>query len=261
MRPLAATVFLFCAVFWANAQAQVRLQPQPPPTTSAVNQDWYLSAEPLPIFGDLYYPTGPTVFFRANEMVPIATYGGVTLYGDTTLEPFSIVYVPIGRGLMRPYERRRAGALAGTVGSTMPSFPIQRDSDVRVAVNPLIAPSAALPAPPPATTASTVLPSGLAIAPEPRPIGTAGTAAAAPARTRMTTLTRPRSTTGVWIEFAGDRWRAAGKAQEFVEGRFVRYGEYSGVPVYVERESAASRPHRIFLPMANGLVTPYVRVR
>ena len=33
---------------------------------------------------------------------------------------------------MRPYERRREGELAGTVGSRPPSFPIQRDGDLSV---------------------------------------------------------------------------------------------------------------------------------
>ena len=34
---------------------------------------------------------------------------------------------------MRPYERRRSGPLAGTVGSRMPAQPIQRDVELSVA--------------------------------------------------------------------------------------------------------------------------------
>ena len=44
---------------------------------------------------------------------------------DTTLEPFSIVLVPISRGLMQPYERLRRGHLAGTTGSRPPALPVQ----------------------------------------------------------------------------------------------------------------------------------------
>ena len=45
-------------------------------------------------------------------------------YADTTLEPYSELYVPVGSSRMRAYERRRDGALAGTTGSRAPSFPV-----------------------------------------------------------------------------------------------------------------------------------------
>ena len=52
------------------------------------------------------------------------------VYEDVTLEPYSMIYMPIGGPVMRPYERRREGELAGTVGSRTPSFPIQRDVEL-----------------------------------------------------------------------------------------------------------------------------------
>src|SRR5688572_33397323 len=60
-------------------------------------------------------------------MVRVGHYNGVPLYADTTLEPHSIVFVPVGRGQMQPYERLRAGDLAGTSGSRLPSFPGRSD--------------------------------------------------------------------------------------------------------------------------------------
>ena len=37
---------------------------------------------------------------------------------------FGIIYVPIGGGLMQPYERPRTGDLAGTTGNRAPSSPV-----------------------------------------------------------------------------------------------------------------------------------------
>src|SRR5207245_7484098 len=52
------------------------------------------------------------------------------LYVDATLQPGSMVYVPIGGRVMRPYERKRYGELAGTTGSRTPWYPIQRDVEL-----------------------------------------------------------------------------------------------------------------------------------
>jgi hypothetical protein len=61
----------------------------------------------------------------AHPMVRSGYYNGVPLYSDTTIEAYSIVYVPVQRGRMRPYERLRQGALAGTVASRTSSFPVR----------------------------------------------------------------------------------------------------------------------------------------
>jgi hypothetical protein len=260
MRRWLAAVCLMCVALCARVEAQVRLQPQPYPATIAVNEPWYLAGTPLEIFGDVYFPTGPTVFFKPNEMVPTVTYRGVTVYSDTTIEPYSIVYVPIGRGLLRPYERRRSGALAGTVGSTTPSFPIVRDSEVRVPVNPMISPSGAIDLstlPPPAAPAARE-----AVAP-PAAVGTAGATSVPlpPAQpTHMMTIERPRETTGVWIAFGDARWRAAGPPERMSRERFVRYGDYRSFDVFVDRSTGTAKPDRIYLPLGRGLVAPYERM-
>src|SRR5437773_9859391 len=106
--------------------SQVLSIPTPAPAVSAANTDWYARGEPIFFAGNFYYPTGPTVFFDGRVMVRSGMYNAVPLYTDTTIEPYSMVFVPIGGNVMRPFERRREGELAGTVGSRPPSFPIQR---------------------------------------------------------------------------------------------------------------------------------------
>jgi len=93
------------------AFAQVNSRPTDPPIVTAENESWYRQAEPLQFAGDLYYPAGARVFFNGNTMVRTGHYNGVPVYADTTLEPYSIVFVPISRGVMQPYERPRSGDL------------------------------------------------------------------------------------------------------------------------------------------------------
>src|SRR4051812_44614487 len=81
--------------------------------------------EPIPYAGEFYYPAGAVTFFNGDQMVRTGYYNGLPLYVDATLEPYSVIYVPIGRGQVQPYERRRSGELAGTTGSRMPSFPTE----------------------------------------------------------------------------------------------------------------------------------------
>ena len=45
----------------------------------------------------------------ATSMVRTGHYNGVPLYADATRDPYSVVYVPIGRGQLKPYERLRRG--------------------------------------------------------------------------------------------------------------------------------------------------------
>src|SRR5947208_1010689 len=62
-------------------------------------------------------------------MIRTGDFLGIPLYARTTIEPYSVVFVPIGGGMLQPYERRREGELAGTVGSSAPSFPVALSSD------------------------------------------------------------------------------------------------------------------------------------
>jgi hypothetical protein len=185
------------------------------------------------------------VHFNANEMVPSGFYQGIPLYSKTTIEPYSIVYVPLQGGLMQPYERPRTGELAGTVGSTMPSFPVARAPELaalpQVAASPVQASPVTLAAP-------------VASAVEPQVVGTAGrvTTAVRPARTPIR-----RSPSRVFIEFGADRWFSSGVPVAFDANRFVRVGEYHGFPVYTLENGPSST---IYVPLVrdqSNFVTPY----
>src|SRR5262245_46448866 len=133
MRALLFSLFLTIAVLVPTVgSAQVYSLPTQPPLVSAANTPWYASGDPVFFAGNFYYPTGPTVFFDGNVMVRSGIFQGVPLFTDTTLEPYSMIFLPVGGNVMRPYERLRNGELTGTVGSKLPSFPIRRDSDLVV---------------------------------------------------------------------------------------------------------------------------------
>ncbi len=120
---------LLCASFAvslcaARVHTQIKLQPTPEPRVTAENEPWFQMREPVIFAGEYYYPGGPAIHFLANEMVPSGLYRGVPMYSRTTIEPNSVVFVPIGGGMMQPYERRRTGDLVGTTGSAVPSLPV-----------------------------------------------------------------------------------------------------------------------------------------
>src|SRR3954452_14956802 len=100
-----------------------------PPAVTAESEPWYVSGSPITFAGNFYYPAGPRVHFMPSEMVRSGDFLGVPLYSRTTIEPYSVIFVPVGGGMMQPYERRRDGELAGTVGSSAPSFPVALSSD------------------------------------------------------------------------------------------------------------------------------------
>jgi len=227
---------------------------------TADREDWYLSGAPLLLDGTLYYQSGAITHFNANEMVRSGYLGAVPIYTRTTYEPRSIVFVPLAGGLVRPYERRRDGELAGTVGSTAPGFPVSLPS----AAPPDVAP-----------------PLGAAGPPTGSPVGMWGVASAERTRTvtvrqsetdpaAAVTIDEPTTASGVlrtarpaiginaaFIEFQDARWFLAGPAVLFDEGRFQRAGDYFDFPVY--RDPA--RPGVVYVPVVDGspgLVTPYM---
>src|ERR1043165_4767843 len=124
MRRLFAPLLLTSLLAAAPASAQIQSRPTDQPIVTANNESWYLNREPVQFGGDLYYPAGATVFFNGNHMVRSGHYNGVRRSTDPTIEPFSIVYVPLERGMMQPYERVRQGSVAGTTASRPPSFPV-----------------------------------------------------------------------------------------------------------------------------------------
>lgn len=231
MRPIIRSLVLSVAMLMPNiGTAQVFSRPTPPPDINAASADWQIRSEPIFHAGSFYYPAGPTAFFDGRLMVRTGVYQGVPLYADTTLEPFSIVYVPIGRNVMRPYERRREGALAGTVGSRPPSFPVQEPSGV-----------------------------GTPGADVPRAVPLSGgvVARSAPPRPVPSYIPRSTSNDGVWIEFNGARWFSSGGAVSYDPDRFIPVGEYRGFVVYRDKTGRADTIYVTAVP--DGPIAPYTR--
>lgn len=242
------------AVMWffmgAGLPAQVTWRPAPSPARTAAQAEWYLARDPILVAGDWYYPAGPSRYFHGETMVQVGTYGGVPLYADTTLEPHSMVLVPIGRGLVQPYERPRSGQLAGTVGSRTPSFPVQRDFEVPVPVqywDYLWYPDYDVPAP-------YDRPSAL--------IGThaddGGEAPPTPTGGVLRSAQPPEGPWGVWVAFGQARWASAGRAVPFDSAHFERVGEYRGFGVFRSRLDPSDAV--LYLPSRTGVVAPYRKV-
>jgi hypothetical protein len=231
--------------------AQVVTRPTEPPIVTAQNDAWYRLRQPVLFAGDSYYPAGATVFFNGNVMVRTGHYNGVPLYADTTLEPYSILFVPIGGGLMQPYERLRQGELAGTAGSRTPSFPVRTTPEARAVPVAAAAPTSA-----PATVAT--------VPGEPGAVGTAGRLSApvsvgnggtTPAARRnsggLLSARRAESNDGIWLYFMGEKWISAGSAVPLRASEFVIVGEHGGFPVYARK---GLDEERIYLPSAGGIV-------
>lgn len=239
--------------------AQMSMQPTPLPIVTADNEAWFQAGVPIMHAGITYYPAGPLVHFNRNEMIRSGHFLGVPLYTRTTLEPYSLVFVPLAGGLMQPYERRRDGDLAGTVGSTTPSFPVVRPAEQSGAE---IVPGAGMvqaPAPPSqvgtvvdreATQLAQQMPAATVL-----PIGTTSAPVISP-RGPLATARRPQGLNGVFIEYGSRRYFANGRAISFDEKLFTRVGEYRGFPVYQRRGEEAT----LYLPPLSGasiIVAPY----
>jgi hypothetical protein len=246
--------------------AQVSLQPTLPPTVTAENEAWYASGSPVTFAGSVYYPSGPVTHFLRNEMVRTGTIGNVAVYARTTQEAGSLIYVPLAGGVMKPYERRRSGDLAGTVGSTAPSFRVILPSEeTSQAVVGDFQPALSTPLPVPVGTTGDV---GAPItspaeppAAVPAPVGTSGVVFDAPVRavpTRIQTAQQPVGLNGVFVDFQDARWFAAGPTVEYAPARFTRIGDHRGFDVYQE----SGQPGTIYLSLldgAPGLLVPYRR--
>src|SRR5262245_19864105 len=74
-------------------------------TVTAQSAVWQVNDEPIILNGLVYTPTRETTFFDPNIMTQTGVYRGVPTYSDVTLEPHSVIFVPVGRFMMRRYER------------------------------------------------------------------------------------------------------------------------------------------------------------
>ncbi len=266
---LLASAILLTSV--ASAWAQVNMQPTPAPLVTAENETWYRTGEPLAFAGNLYYPAGAVLHFLPNEMVRTGLYRGVPLYARTTIEPFSMIFVPVGGGLMQPYERRRDRDLAGTQGSTAPAIsPIFSPSvGPTTAASPIGAPSPAIAqaaAPPvvgapvivdePFAPAASAAESTTTTAPA-QPVGTAGRTTTSPAPRPV--RVRPDAANAIYVEFDHARWFSAGLPVPLDRRSLTRVGESHGFPVY----AAHPGDKTIYVPIAQGVdaFAPYRRRR
>jgi hypothetical protein len=247
---------LFVAVLLPTyGSAQISYRPTPPPQVTASNVPWVTSGEPIFFGGSYYYPTGPSVFFDGQLMVRVGDYLAVPLYVDTTLEAYSRLFVPVAGGLMKPYERRRAGPLAGTVGSTTPAWPVQVASN-RYEAGGGVGPQVGDPQ----------------MVPEaPRPVGTSGVTVICPCPAATTgtpapplveptaaqSVPRPGRNTGISVQFQGVEWFSDGAAVSFDPDIFIPIGDYHGFAVYRDKRGG---PNTIWVTaVADGPVAPYTR--
>jgi hypothetical protein len=234
---LAAVALSVVAMVPTNGNAQVYSLPTPAPEVTAASADWQIQGEPVFYAGTFYYPTGPSVYFDSKVMVRTSVYRGVPLYVDATVDPYGIVYVPIGGNVMRPYERLRDRELTGTVGNRPPSFPIERDVEASVSGRTsLMTPPADVSIEPRVLPESERAVGTRGFRAE-RPSATDRSSMAAPIEARpggIESIPAPRVNDGVWIEFEGTRYYSAGEAVPYAPNQFTRVGDHRGFPVYRE---------------------------
>jgi hypothetical protein len=276
-RAAAILLSLTFGVLLAPRGAHAQAAPEEPPAlTTAENETWYISGAPIAFGGAVYYPSGPVSHFVRSEMVLAGMFERVPIYRRTTQEPGSLVYVPLPGGLVRPYERRRSGELAGTTGSTAPSFPVMLPAEEA-----LVSTSAPpdVPAVPQAVGTSGFMygaldrARGIQQASAEEPVSALGRAVPEPSGTMgrvaplapgtpaggagtLRTAQRPVGLNGVFIQFEGARWFAAGPAVEPSPGRFARAGEHRGFPVY-RQEGDPDAIYVAHVAGAPGLLVPY----
>jgi hypothetical protein len=264
MRKVSPGLALLAALLLPSvARAQVYALPEPYPQVTAAGVPWQMRGDPVFHAGYYYYPTGPSVFFDGFVMHRTGTYRGVPLFEDATIEPYSIMYVPIGGNVVRPYERPRAGDLVGTVGSRTPSFPIQRDGELSLAAAMQRFPGVSYP---PIDPVRVVIPEEARRPEEPLPAAppesvSTGVPVLNPALPRYVILgTPPRGArAGVWVPYDNARWYSSGSAVVFQADQFTQIGNYNGFPVYRRR---GGRSDEIYIPsVEGGAVAPFRRSR
>jgi hypothetical protein len=240
--------------------AQVTLQPTPVPVVTAESEGWYLAGGPITYAGHIYYPTGAQIHFNASEMVRSGFYEGIPLYARTTLEPYSIVFVPLRGGMMQPYERRRDGELSGTAGSTAPALTAGSTPGEDLERSPQAAAPPTLVDSPGGASSRGLSPVGTA--------GSSGDSTAVPVSTsgrewrpsHVRVGPTPQGVNAIFMDFDGRRWYAAGGAVTFDPAVMTRIGEHQGFPIFTDSRAPGSRIY-IQVTVGGSLVAPYAITR
>lgn len=237
--------------------AQTALQPTPKPIVTVENEAWYQAGVPITVNGTVYYPTGPQVYFNGHEMVRSGHFQGMPLYSRTTLEPYSIVFAPLSGGLMQPYERRRSGEIADTVGSLSPSFPVVRSAE-QAGMEYVPGAGMVQAQAPPSRVGDIVERQEVGSERTPvvtaPPVGTTGTTPGPVGP--LETARRPTGINGVFIELESRRYFSDGAAVPFEEKLFTRAGDYHGFAVFRQSGQADT----VYIPSHSGdpkRLTPY----
>ncbi len=247
------TLVAVLVAFGSPASAQIQSRPTDPPLVTAATESWYLLREPVQFAGELYAPAGPPVFFNGNTMVRSGHYNGVPLYTDTTIEPFSVVLVPISRGLLQPYTLMPPTQAVLLMAPVAPTAPPLSPGAISV-----YTPETSIYIPETAGTVGVGAPlvaTRDARGPEAEIIGTSSIAA--PGRQTavpIVTMRRPENNDGVWIMFGGEKFVSAGAAIPLGSADFVQVGEYAGFPVFARSDFTQDV---IYLPSRDDLIAPY----
>lgn len=231
-------------LFAAEAgRSQIAVQPVAVPTITAENEPWYLKGEPITYAGNLYYPAGAEIYFNATEMVRSGFYMGIPLYSRRTIEPYSVVFVPLAGGRMQPYARPRTGELTGTSGSLPTALP-------RPAATVPPAGLAAQAAGPPSQTAQFApvqipRPAVVDRLQDPPVIDRDRRPVEGRRHTRIGG--RPQGTNAFFIEYNGRRWYPLGAPQPLDRANVKKVGTYRGFDVW-----AAAGSDIIYIPVTRG---------
>lgn len=234
MRAFVPGLTLFVAVlFPIVSSAQAYPLRAAPPEVTAATAEWQINGDGIIVNSLVYLPTRAMRLFDGQVMAQVGVYRGVPVYADVTLEPNSIIYLPVGGDRLRTYERRRNRELAGTTGSRTATFPVET----------------------PAATPAQERIVGTAGSIFPNATGSSTVVTPSPRRTVIETIPRPRATTGVWLEFVGARWYSDGTSTTYSPDRFTKVGEYRGFPVYLE---IAGKKDKIWVQVVTeGPLAPY----
>jgi hypothetical protein len=140
--------------------------------------------------------------------------------------------------LLRPYEKLRAGARAGTSGSSTPSYPPATPTALDVEPRPVGTTGTRLPPPPLGDAAAPAV----------------STVSGAPSAVESIAPERATRGTGIWIEWNGAAWNAAGPAVK-IGPQLTRIGVYEGRAVF----KGPDGDNMIWIETAEGMATPWRR--